>query len=88
MIRSLVIIFLPFLAFAGEIDEKRARMESLTRGLTKGDSIELRTLEIRARIHEPSVIYILDRTRLEVDYGEQETTFEPRIEKPIRENRF
>jgi hypothetical protein len=73
---------------AAEVDRQKEQMEQLTRGLAAGETIELRALEIRAKIHEPSVIYILDRSRLEVDYEEQTVRFTPRIAKPIRENRF
>jgi hypothetical protein len=71
-----------------EIEAERARMESLTRGLAQGEAIELRALEIRAKIYEPSVIYILDRAKLEVDYTEQPIRFKAKCLEPILENRF
>jgi hypothetical protein len=88
--RSFLVLLLtiPFAAGAADIQKERRRMESLTKGLAKGEAIELRTLEIRARIYEPSVTYILDRTRLDVDYEEEEIRLAPRIARPILENRF
>jgi hypothetical protein len=75
-------------ARAEEIEKEQEKMEAVTKGLLKGETIELRALEIRARIYEPSVIYILDRAKLDVDYGEQKIEFAPRIDQPIEENRF
>jgi hypothetical protein len=85
---SCCLLVFPTISFGEEIREQRERMEAITKGLSKGEGIELRALEIRAKIHEPSVIYILDRARLEVDYGEQKIQFLPRIQDPIWENRF
>ena len=84
----LLLVMIPFTSGAADIQKERKRMEALTKGLAKGEAIELRTLEIRARIYEPSVTYILDRTRLDVDYQEEEIRFEPRIAQPVLENRF
>ena len=68
--------------------ERRETFESITQELNAGAPIELKALEIRAKIYEPSVIYILDRTRLEIDYREKETGFSSRIQEPIVENLF
>jgi hypothetical protein len=71
-----------------DIDQRREFFEELTRGMTKGQILELRTLEIRARIHEPHVIYVLDRSRPEVTFKEREVQFSPRILTPIVDNQF
>ncbi len=83
-----VILAFPLALQAADIQKERQKMEAATKGLAKGQAIELHTLEIRARIYEPSVTYILDRTRLDVDYGEQEIRLSPKIANPVRENRF
>jgi hypothetical protein len=48
----------------------------------------LKALEIRAKIHEPKVIYILDRPKLDVEFKEEAIQFTPRTRDPVVRNRF
>ena len=68
--------------------QREELFRNLTKNLSQGTPIELRTLEIRARIYEPQVIYVLDRSKIDVDFREEPVTFTPRIGDPIRENAF
>ena len=63
-------------------------IQSLSRELAAGRPIELKALEIRARIYEPQVIYVLDRAKVDVDFKEEDVRFSPRIVKPILNNEF
>ncbi len=88
LLGTILLGLLPAWGFAQDIEEKRRTFEPLAREMASGEPIELKALEIRARIHEPNIIYILDRTELELDYREQEISFLPRISSPILEDRF
>lgn len=75
-------------SLAQEVENQQEKFEALTRGLTQGKPIELKALEIRARIHEPTVIYVLDRPKLEINFPEPKTEFSPRIYDPIVKNQL
>ncbi len=90
-----VFVFLfPFLTqvlLAQGVNLEQKQLEALAKetiGLSPGKLIELEALEIRAKIHEPTIIYILDRPKLEIDFKENEVHFSPRISDPILLNRF
>jgi hypothetical protein len=70
------------------VEAQRKQLESLTQKMGTGAPIELKALEIHAKIHEPTVIYILDRPKLDVEFEEKEIRFSPRIADPIMRNKF
>jgi hypothetical protein len=76
----------------GQEENKDAKREELFRSITKDISterpLELKALEIRAKIYEPQVIYILDRVNIDIRFEEDELVFTDRIEQPILENEF
>ena len=73
---------------AQKIEKRHKRLESIAKGMTQGKPIELEALEIRAKIHEPTVIFILDRPKLEIQFQKAEIKFTPRIYLPLVENHF
>jgi hypothetical protein len=84
----LVLLVPSFVLAQEEMDQKRKQLENISRQMTRGAPIELEALEIRAKIHEPTVIYILDRPKLDVEFDEREIRFTPRISDPVAKNRF
>ncbi len=70
-----------------QIEQRQRVFESLSREMA-GNAVELKELEIRAKIYEPQVVYILDRSRIEVHFKEDELNFIPRISRVIEENIF
>lgn len=85
---ALCLILLTSTAWADEAKDRRDLFQSLTQDMRAGNQIELRALEIQAKIYEPSVIYVLDRAKIEIDFKEQDVSFSPRIMDPILENEF
>jgi hypothetical protein len=89
---NLPALLLTALALTAPVDPPTAKREELFRNLTKnrstGAPIELKALEIRAKIYEPQVIYVLDRSKIDIDFREEPVKFAPRIEDPIRGNGF
>ena len=88
---SAIFLWMPLSARAADPQEAKQRrnvIEALTGEMESGGAIELKALEIRAKIYEPSVIYILDHSRLEIDYRESDVRFSDRIREPILENLF
>jgi len=75
-------------SYAQKIEKRHKRLESIAKGMTQGKPIELEALEIRAKIHEPTVIFILDRPKLEIQFQKAEIKFTPRIYLPLVENHF
>ncbi len=85
-------LFFLFASARGEEPSRPAErseiFKSLSKNLAQGKPIELEALEIRARIYEPQVIYILDRTKVDVEFHEEDVHFSSRIVDPILENHF
>lgn len=69
------------------IKKRRKIFESLSQEMA-GEAMELKELEIRAKIYEPQVVYILDRARIEVHFKEDSLHFSPRIQEVIEDDRF
>jgi hypothetical protein len=70
-----------------QIRKRRKIFESLSQEMA-GGAMELKELEIRAKIYEPQVVYILDRSRIEVHFKEDALHFSPRIHQVVEDNRF
>ena len=69
------------------LQRRRVIFESLSQEMGQG-AVELKELEIRAKIYEPQVIYILDRARIEVQLREDPLQLSPRIPQLIEEDVF
>lgn len=68
--------------------QRQKLMEEVSKELSGGGPIELGALEIKARLFEPQVIYILDRSKLDVDLSDEKIQLTPRIlEDVLRESR-
>lgn len=53
----------------------------------KKSTIELKAIEVRGRLQEPTLIYILDQPELEIDpYRDDAVDFLDKIAEPIVEN--
>jgi hypothetical protein len=67
---------------------RRELFEQLSREMAGGAVLELKELEIKAKIYEPQVIYILDRAKLEISPGDEQPRFTPRIPEPVVDDRL
>lgn len=69
------------------LQQRQRLFENLPQEMAR-QAMELKELEIRAKIYEPQVVYILDRARIEVHFKEDDLKFSPRIPDVIEENAF
>lgn len=67
---------------------RESEFKNLTKDMMRGSGLELKALEIRSKIYEPQIIYVLDRTKIDIELKEEEQHFTPRIFEPIEDNRF
>jgi len=63
-----------------------AALEQRVGDITRGQTFQLDALEIRAKIHEPTLIYVLDRPDFHVPFEDAPVQLIPRISLPIRWN--
>jgi hypothetical protein len=89
-ILNLLILLLPVCgsALAQEAKSREELFKDVSKEMVKGVPIELKALEIRAKIYEPQIIYVLDRAKIDVDIQDEKVTFLPRIAEPILDNTF
>lgn len=88
---SLAVLAIFGSAFSQEVKSSKDQEEvfqKVGKELAKGGGIELKALEIRAKIYEPQVLYVLDRAKREIDLKEDPVEFSSRIEVPILSNRL
>ncbi len=78
----------PAISAEPPVERQQESYRALLREMTGEKAIELRELEIRAKIYEPQVIYILDRSRLEVFYSEDPVNFTDRIYDAVEDDRL
>jgi hypothetical protein len=68
--------------------EREQSIRAAVEELTPATAVELKALEIRAKIYEPQIYYVLDRAKIDVEFKEEEVRFSPRNSIPIEENLF
>ena len=84
-------VFFLFTTFLASIQSSSAegKKPSLAREeILKQASIELKAIEIKARIYEPQVFYVQDRSKIELEFPERKNRFSDRIEALILQNKL
>lgn len=74
------------MAYANNTNLKTIR--EVSKDLGSGKVLQLEALEIRAKIHEPTLFYILDKPNFHIQFNDDDIQLSPKIPLPILRNEF